>query len=151
MRLRRVGRPELPQPFRGPGLELGREVAPFVFDLPPGHGQLSASGRFQLGGVETVASAHGLGVDLRQVGSDGPAGIGALAEPEKLRVLPVAAGQPGQHRPGQQGLAPLGHQAPGVEVAGVQGPQSQVPSSMRAMLSVSVTPINLPARNARGP
>jgi len=74
--------------------------------------------------VEAIASAFRLEIDLHQVPVERRQRCSGLLESEELGMVAVAPGPPAEHRPGEQSFTPDGDQSGGVEVAGMQGPES---------------------------
>src|SRR5690606_29930640 len=76
------------------------------------------------GAVEAVPARRRLLGEHFEILPDRVEWIGLRAEALELRMRPVPAGAPGQHRLGQQRLPPAAREALAVEVTGVQGPQA---------------------------
>ena len=107
------------------GAEFGQEVLPFVLELAAGFGDLAAGARAgDFGGVEVVAAAGGFAGKGGEEGGDGGEGFVLGAKTEEVRVVAVAAGFSGEDFLGQECFAPGGDESAGVEVAGVEGPES---------------------------
>ena len=87
--------------------ELAGEVRPFICELPARDLQrLDRTASADLAGVEAIASAVGLGVDLPQVGRDVPIGGWCLKKARELGVMLVASRPAREHRLGKQALTP---------------------------------------------
>ena len=107
------------------GAEFGEEVLPFILELAAGFGDLAAGARAgDFGGVEVVAAAGGFVGECGEEGGDGVEGFLLRAEAVELGVVAVAAGFSGEDFLGEECFAPGGDESAGVEVAGVEGPES---------------------------
>ncbi|MEO5334995.1 MAG: hypothetical protein H7839_23525 [Magnetococcus sp. YQC-5] len=90
-------------------------------------GLLDSPGRRQpanAGGIEAVFTLLGLQTNPVQIGGDACQRIRLGLEAQQLRMMAVAPGLPTQDRLRQQRLAPDGNQSFGVQVLGMQGPES---------------------------
>ena len=111
--------------LRGARTEFGLEVLPLVKQLASGFFEVGTEpGAGDFGGVEVVASALGFVGEAGQEGGDSRNRARMRAEARELRVFGVAAGSSLQDFLGEEGLAPGGDETFGVEVAGMEGPES---------------------------
>ena len=126
------------QPSRIAHRELRLEVLPFVRELAAGRGDRrdafcgTADARDPRA-VEAVSAAVGLVLDRAEVARD--RGTRPLRAPEarELRMMAVAHRPPGEHRLGEERLAPERDQAARVEERRVERPEPQPPPFPRAL------------------
>ncbi len=101
------------------------EVPPFVKELASGF----ADTPFEFPptnfcSVEFIPAGLGFGGDGAQEHRDGCPGVRLCLKPLQLRVMTVTTCSAGKHFLGKQRFTPGGHQAFGIEVTRMNGPQS---------------------------
>ena len=107
------------------GEELAMEVLPFVGHLTSSDRDFPAGVRNRdFGRVEVIAARLGFGVQTAEEFREGSNGVGVGFEAGELGVVAVAAGRALQDLLGEQGFAPGGDEALGVEIAGVKCPEA---------------------------
>lgn len=80
--------------------------------------------RPDLAPVKLVAAGRGLGMDGREICTDGCTGPRMFAKTLELRMAPIASCLTPQYGACEQRLAPQGYEALRVEIARMEGPQA---------------------------
>lgn len=120
-------------PLGAAELELGLEELPLVGKLSLTHlERRGMNGPRRRGlpapvdarGVEGIAATLRLGIDLLEIASHGGGWRGTCPKALELRVGAVAAGAPCEHRLREKRLAPECNEAPRIQVAGMEAPES---------------------------
>jgi hypothetical protein len=102
-------------------------MSPLVEQLPLGLWNPSGkSPPWDLGDIEVVAATPGLASNADQKRGDRGEWIGLRLKPNKLRMMAITSGLSGEDFMGQQRLSPNRDQAFGVEVLGMNRPQSHL-------------------------
>src|SRR6186997_1217995 len=100
-------------------------MVPLVGQLATRFDNESATpGGAEPGPVELISSRNCLPMDLGKIPVKADNRCGARAETIQLRVMPVTTSLAAQNGPCEQRFTPERHQSPGIEISGVQGPES---------------------------
>ena len=109
---------------RAPGAEFGTQVTPLVLDLADGFRKTRAGARAaELCAVEDEAAALRLSVNVEEVRIDECDGVRPGLKTAELRMVPIAARTTEKDLASKERLPPERGETPGVEIAGVDGPE----------------------------
>src|SRR3954471_12244318 len=106
-------------------------MRPLMGDLPAVHRNgLDLAQWTELAAIKVVTARGGLGLDGMQVGVDGQPWRCMRTKAFQLRVISITPGLAAQYGACQKTFAPHRDQAFGVEIPGMQGPETQLISPL---------------------
>lgn len=106
-------------------------MRPLIAKLPAGDWDAGDCGHgLELMGIEFIAARLGFVEHCGEVVVDGVQWRCMFPKSRQLRMRLVPSGLSGKHSLGQKSLPPQGHQALGIEVLGMNGPQAHGSSAL---------------------
>jgi hypothetical protein len=106
-------------------------MIPFVEQLAPRYWNClwlasEHSGATNLSSIEVVSASRGFVVNNLKVRRDGLRGIAGLLESQELRMVKISVRSASQYRLRQQRFPPERDETAGIEISGMERPQSHL-------------------------